>query len=81
MSNVSSLYRALLREGRQFADYNVSSYILRSVRVQFREPPAESIETSIQFGHKQLELLKRQRTLSQFFPSGDNVMEKLGKSI
>ena len=82
-SNVVSLYRSLLREGKRFQDYNVSSYVVRSVRNQFREPvetgEAEEIAQRISFGTTQLDLLKRQTTLSTFFPSGSNVMEKIGK--
>lgn len=59
---VRSLYRSLLRQGREFAAYNFREYARRRTRDAFREHKAEADERRIQElmqkGLKELQILK-----------------------
>jgi len=74
-----ALYRSLLRAGSGFTNYNFRMYALRSVRDRFRAnvglSDAEAITTALHDGRQQLELLKRQATISELFPQGKHAME------
>ena len=74
-----ALYRSLLRAGSGFTNYNFREYALRSVRDRFRAnmglSDAEAITTALHDGRQQLELLKRQASISQLFPQGKHAME------
>lgn len=59
---VRSLYRSLLRQGRQFAAYNFREYAKRRTRDAFREHSTESdarrVQELMQKGLKELQTLK-----------------------
>ncbi|KAK7537168.1 uncharacterized protein J3D65DRAFT_624631 [Phyllosticta citribraziliensis] len=80
-----SLYRSLLRQARQFAAYNFREYALRRTRDAFREnqqlKDERAIQEAIQKGLKELQGLKRQTVVSQFFQFDRLVVEggKTGK--
>ncbi|KAF2653567.1 hypothetical protein K491DRAFT_661761 [Lophiostoma macrostomum CBS 122681] len=82
---VRSLYRSLLRQSGQFAAYNFREYAKRRTRDAFREHKTESEERRIQElmqkGLKELQMLKRQTVVSQFFQLDRLVVEggKTGK--
>ncbi|KAF2110076.1 hypothetical protein BDV96DRAFT_584289 [Lophiotrema nucula] len=82
---VRSLYRSLLRQSRQFAAYNFREYAKRRTRDSFREHQNESEERRVQElmqkGIKELQSLKRQTVVSQFYQLDRLVVEggKTGK--
>ncbi|KAG9687960.1 hypothetical protein KCU95_g10743, partial [Aureobasidium melanogenum] len=82
---VRSLYRKLLRQGNQFAAYNFREYATRRTKDAFRQHMSESDSSKIQEllerGNKELQMLKRQTVVSQFFQLDRLVVEggKTGK--
>ncbi|EAT91680.2 hypothetical protein HBI56_012220 [Parastagonospora nodorum] len=82
---VRSLYRSLLRQGGQFAAYNFREYAKRRTRDAFREAKSETEERRVQElmqkGLKELQMLKRQTVISQFYQLDRLVVEggKQGK--
>ncbi|KAF2192486.1 hypothetical protein K469DRAFT_717024 [Zopfia rhizophila CBS 207.26] len=82
---VRSLYRSLLRQSRQFAAYNFREYAKRRTRDSFREHQKETEERRIQElmqkGLKELQMMKRQTVVSQFYQLDRLVVEegKTGK--
>ncbi|KKY21317.1 putative iron-sulfur cluster biosynthesis protein isd11 [Phaeomoniella chlamydospora] len=80
-----SLYRSLLRQGSQFANYNFREYAKRRTRDAFREYKDESdprrIQELVQKGLKDLQVMKRQTVISQFYQLDKLVVEgqKTGK--
>ena len=73
------LYRLLLRAGKQFQSYNFREYAVRSVKTRFREnaglTDAKDITAALMDGRQNLELIKRQVTVSQLFPQSDHCMD------
>ncbi|KAL9111917.1 MAG: hypothetical protein Q9227_003767 [Pyrenula ochraceoflavens] len=82
-----SLYRSLLRQASQFANYNFREYGKRRTRDAFREHQHETDERRVQElmqkGLKELQGLKRQTVISQFYQLDRLVVEgqKTGKQI
>ncbi|GAB7336994.1 hypothetical protein MBLNU457_g2411t1 [Dothideomycetes sp. NU457] len=80
-----SLYRSLLRQSREFAAYNFREYAKRRTVDAFREHSTVTDERRIQElmqkGLKELQMLKRQTVVSQFFQLDRLVVEggKTGK--
>ncbi|KAK6068937.1 iron-sulfur cluster biosynthesis protein isd11 (complex 1 protein) [Seiridium cupressi] len=79
-----SLYRQLLRQGSQFGEYNFREYARRRTRDAFREheraeDPRE-IQELLQKGLKELAMMKRQTTVSQFYQLDRLVVETGGIS-
>ncbi|GAB7359755.1 hypothetical protein MBLNU230_g6927t1 [Neophaeotheca triangularis] len=80
-----SLYRSLSRTARQFAAYNFREYAKRRVRDAFREHHGEKdsrkAQELMQHGLKELQIMKRQTVVSQFFQLDRLVVEggKTGK--
>ena len=74
-----SLYRQLLRAGQKFTNYNFRDYALRYVRDDFRRDSslvdAQAIDAAYRRGVMQLEMLRRQSTISSLFPQGKHAME------
>ncbi|KKA28774.1 hypothetical protein TD95_002847 [Thielaviopsis punctulata] len=74
-----SLYRQLLRTGEQFSSYNFREYAKRRTRDAFRANRAETdprqVQEMIQKGLKELQAMKRQTTISQFFQPDRLVIE------
>lgn len=60
--SVRSLYRSLLRQGNQFANYNFRMYARRRTRDAFHEHQHESdsrrIQELVQKGLKELQMMK-----------------------
>ncbi|KAJ9202974.1 hypothetical protein DTO166G4_5709 [Paecilomyces variotii] len=82
---VRSLFRSLLRQSSQFANYNFREYARRRTRDAFHEHQHETedrkIQELIQEGLRNLQMLKRQTTISQFYQLDRLVVEgqKTGK--
>ncbi|KAI9651649.1 MAG: hypothetical protein M1831_000552 [Alyxoria varia] len=80
---VLSLYRHLLRQSRGFAAYNFREYAKRRTRDAFREGRSEQshekIREMLEKGRKELQIMKRQTVVSQFFQLDKLVVEG-GKS-
>ncbi|KAH6855210.1 hypothetical protein B0I37DRAFT_364208 [Chaetomium sp. MPI-CAGE-AT-0009] len=76
---VLSLYRQLLRQGSQFSAYNFREYALRRTRDAFRENRSvedpRRVQELMQKGLKELQVLKRQTVVSQFYQSNRLVVE------
>jgi len=82
---VRSLYRSLLRQSSQFANYNFRTYARRRTRDAFHEHQHEQdhrqIQELVQKGLKELQVMKRQTVISQMFQLDRLVVEggKTGK--
>ncbi|KAK1494269.1 complex 1 protein [Colletotrichum cuscutae] len=74
-----SLYRQLLKTGEQFATYNFREYAKRRTRDAFREhqkvEDPRQVQELIQKGIKELEKLKRQTIVNQFYKFDRLVVE------
>ncbi|KAI0532811.1 iron-sulfur cluster biosynthesis protein-like protein Isd11 [Xylaria digitata] len=74
-----SLYRQLLRTGSQFQAYNFREYAKRRTRDAFREnkdvEDPRQIQDLIQKGLKELQTIKRQTIVSQFYQNDRLVVE------
>ncbi|OTA80840.1 hypothetical protein M434DRAFT_85985 [Hypoxylon sp. CO27-5] len=74
-----SLYRQLLRQGEQFQSYNFREYAKRRTRDAFREHVNEQdpreIQSLIQKGLKELQVMKRQTVISKFYQLDRLVVE------
>ena len=77
--SVRSLYRSLLRQSAQFANYNFRMYARRRTIDAFREAKNEGDERSlqelVQKGLKELQIMKRQTVVSQFYQLDRLVVE------
>lgn len=75
-----SLYRNLLRHGSRLASYNFREYALRRTRDAFRAnqniEDLREAQVLLQKGYKDLEILKRQSTISQMYTSDRLVVEE-----
>ncbi|RQM06648.1 hypothetical protein DH86_00001278 [Scytalidium sp. 3C] len=80
-------YRQLLKQGEQFAAYNFREYAKRRTRDAFREhqhvDDERKIQELLQKGYKELQSLKRQTVVSQFYQLDRLVIEggKSGKQL
>ncbi|KAK4247799.1 hypothetical protein C7999DRAFT_14225 [Corynascus novoguineensis] len=76
---VLSLYRQLLRQGNQFSAYNFREYARRRTRDAFREnknvEDPRRVQELVQKGLEQLQMLKRQTIISQFYQLDRLVVE------
>eukprot|EP00053_Salpingoeca_punica_P003449 m.43223 g.43223 ORF g.43223 m.43223 type:complete len:76 (-) comp12193_c0_seq2:600-827(-) len=64
------LYKQFVREAMHFGNYNIQRYVLRRVRSSFREKVGGAeTDAALQYGHEQLEILKRQGVISRLNPS------------
>mmetsp|Transcript_396 Transcript_396/g.560 ORF Transcript_396/g.560 Transcript_396/m.560 type:complete len:85 (+) Transcript_396:35-289(+) len=74
-----SLYRNLLRSSKQFTDYNLRSYAVRSVRTRFREnmevTDAAKAKELLQEARRQAEILQRQSSISSMYGAPRVVVE------
>ncbi|KAK8073858.1 hypothetical protein PG994_004757 [Apiospora phragmitis] len=74
-----SLYRSLLRQGRQFQAYNFREYARRRTVDAFHENKSvadpREVQELMQKGLKELQMLKRQTVVSQFFQFDRLVVE------
>ena len=72
------LYRDLIRASKGFSNYNFREYTLRRVRESFREGVTladSSATTAYKEGRVQLDMMRRQATVSQLFPQSKHAME------
>ncbi|KAG5984568.1 hypothetical protein E4U55_004224 [Claviceps digitariae] len=78
-TQVRSLYRQLLRQGEQFTAYNFREYAKRRTRDAFRENKSvqdpRQIQELVQKGLKELQVLKRQTVIGQFYTMDRLVVE------
>ncbi|KAF2400469.1 hypothetical protein EJ06DRAFT_510626 [Trichodelitschia bisporula] len=80
-----SLFRSLLRQSNQFASYNFREYAKRRTKDAFREHQKDTDERVrqelLQKGLRELQVLKRQTVISQFYQLDRLVVEggKTGK--
>ncbi|KAH9868282.1 hypothetical protein J1614_007354 [Plenodomus biglobosus] len=76
---VRSLYRSLMRQSSQFAAYNFREYAKRRTRDAFRDnknvTEERQIQELVQKGIKELQSLKRQTVISQFYQIDRLVVE------
>ncbi|EHK17175.1 uncharacterized protein TRIVIDRAFT_41665 [Trichoderma virens Gv29-8] len=79
-----SLYRQLLRQGNEFSSYNFREYAKRRTRDAFRENAAvedpRKIQELIQKGLKELQTMKRQTVIGQFYKL-DRLVVEGGQSV
>lgn len=78
-SDVRKLYKALLRHGNRFSDYNFREYALRRTRDSFRaamnETSTEKINQLYYEGLNNLAVVKRQTAISQMFKANPVIIE------
>ncbi|PWW72915.1 complex 1 protein [Tuber magnatum] len=78
-SQARSLYRNLLRFSNRFSSYNFREYARRRTRDAFREHKSvedpRKIQELVQKGLRELQVLKRQTMISQFFQMDRLVIE------
>ncbi|KAI8790553.1 LYR motif-containing protein 4 [Biomphalaria glabrata] len=78
-TTVLTLYKQILREGKKVTDYNFRMYALRRTRDAFKEnknvTDLEQMQLLTQKAIKNLEMLKRQATVSQLYGSSKLVIE------
>ncbi|KAM4063771.1 complex 1 protein (LYR family) domain-containing protein [Hirsutella rhossiliensis] len=76
---VRSLYRQLLRQGEQFTAYNFREYAKRRTRDAFREKMSvqdpRQVQELVQKGLKELQVMKRQTVVGQFYQLDRLVVE------
>jgi LYR motif-containing protein 4 len=77
--SVRSLFRSLLRQSSQFANYNFRTYARRRTRDAFRECQHEQderkVQELVQKGLRELQVMKRQTVVSQFYQLDRLVVE------
>jgi LYR motif-containing protein 4 len=82
--NVRSLFRSLLRQSSQFANYNFRTYARRRTRDAFRECQHEQderkVQELVQKGLRELQVMKRQTVVSQFYQL-DRLVVEGGRSV
>lgn len=77
-TQVLGLYRRLLKEASHIDNYNFRSHAMRKIKVEFRQNSSlsgPSLEQKFKWGTEQLELVRRQRVVSQLYPEGSTIME------
>lgn len=74
-----SLYRKMLQEGAKFKNYNFREYTQRRVREEFKEnkniTDPKQIEALLEKAKKNLAIIQRQATISQFYQQHPTVLE------
>jgi hypothetical protein len=82
--SVRSLFRSLLRQSSQFANYNFREYARRRTRDAFRQSQHERDERRVQElmqnGLRELQVMKRQTVVSQFYQL-DRLVVEGGKTV
>ncbi|VEU38698.1 unnamed protein product [Pseudo-nitzschia multistriata] len=78
MTQQIALFRRLLREAKQFNDYNFRAYAVRRIRGGFeknRHLEGDAAQIALKEGQEQFSVLARQSTISRLYPSAQSVME------
>ncbi|XP_005092109.1 LYR motif-containing protein 4 [Aplysia californica] len=82
-TKVLSLYKELLKESKRVTDYNFRNYALRRTRDAFKEnkaiTDAGQIQALVVKAQENLEMLRRQATVSQLFGSEKLIIESQPK--
>lgn len=78
-AQVLDLYRAMLRESKQFSAYNYRTYAIRKIRDAFREnknlkDPLE-IQTLVNKAKRDLEMIRRQVHIGQLYSTDKLIIE------
>jgi hypothetical protein len=77
---VLSLYRQMLKGGRSFKEYNVSSWITRRVRDEFRrnmhEKEADKLTKLITRAQMDAGVIERQGAISKLYNKDQSVMRR-----
>mmetsp|Transcript_364 Transcript_364/g.614 ORF Transcript_364/g.614 Transcript_364/m.614 type:complete len:90 (+) Transcript_364:56-325(+) len=78
-AKVLSLYRSLLKTGKQYKDYNFREYIVRHVREDFRNfrsaSDPEMILKQFHRGERDLAVAERQLVVQNLYRKGRSVIE------
>ncbi|KAK7114980.1 hypothetical protein V1264_000935 [Littorina saxatilis] len=78
-SQVLSLYKHILREGKKFVDYNFRMYAVRRTKDQFRSnkeiSDSSKIQELIKEAEENLEIMRRQVLIGQMYGDGKLVIE------
>jgi len=78
-SKVLALYRALLQNGRMFADYNFREYTIRIVRDDFQKNKDIMDDNKkmqlYEEGLQKLAMVKRQATINRMFASNQVMID------
>lgn len=78
--DIRKLYKALLRSGSRFTDYNFREYTLRRTRDAFRahtqEKDPQVVNKLYYDGLNNLAIVKRQTAISQMFEATPVVIER-----
>lgn len=79
-SDLRKLYKALLRHGSKFSDYNFREYAVRRTRDAFRQHQHETDQQVIRKlyydGLNNLAIVKRQAAISQMFKADPVIIEQ-----
>ena len=78
ITNSKLLFRSLMKEGRNFPEYQLKNYIQRRVREDFRKNRSlagEEAKAAISFGNEQLELIKRQSVVRSLYQAPKTFVE------
>lgn len=79
---ILSLYRQFLRNSSKFENYNFREYFIRKSKTEFRANKDLKDNTSVfQSALKDLQVLKRQATISKMYQFDKLVVEKLDKHV
>mmetsp|Transcript_8245 Transcript_8245/g.23519 ORF Transcript_8245/g.23519 Transcript_8245/m.23519 type:complete len:84 (+) Transcript_8245:153-404(+) len=73
-----ALYRHMLRAAGRFTQYNFRDYAMRKVKTEFhrnRGLQGEEAEKALAFAREQMELLRRQSTISQLYRAKESVLQ------
>ncbi|GAX28968.1 hypothetical protein FisN_1Hu034 [Fistulifera solaris] len=68
----------MMRQAKHIHDYNFREYALRRVKAGFRQHQSANgpeLQTALQFGQEQLQVMQRFAQMSQSYPSARSVME------
>ncbi|XP_059544507.1 LYR motif-containing protein 4 isoform X2 [Myotis daubentonii] len=82
-ARVLDLYRAMLRESKQFSAYNYRTYAIRKIRDAFREnknmkDPVE-IQALVNKAKRDLEMIRRQVHIGQLYSADKLIIENQEK--
>ncbi|KAJ6636769.1 Protein bcn92 [Pseudolycoriella hygida] len=79
-TKVLNLYRSLLRESEKFSSYNFRNYAKRRIRDGFKSKKdladALAIQSELEFGNKNLDIIHRQVIVGHLYASEKLVIEK-----
>lgn len=79
-TNVLKLYKDLLHASRRINNYNFKSYAIRRVKDEFRKyqslKDSDILSGFYQHGLSQLQLVKRQATISELYPETSSVIHQ-----